>query len=588
MRPRLLLTAALAVGCSSKDPAVTVGSSPGGAPSGAGSASAPAPGESGSAGPAPVAAAAFARVPGKKPEGDGSSFSVGGKKFPAPSGRAFEAGLGRDLDGDGKEDLVAWARSPDGKRGELVVAHASAPEDARTLFALPSDALGGAACAPAVAIALIGPALASLDVGCAERRDEGPRWAAAIALPSAASDAGAPESGPVVVELSLAARPPGEALELQLSTVDRGGKAAIAVGFTLRSPLAPLPRALPVSAQIVLLPGATGWTPDPNEPEMSMGRVAGSLVADAKKRTSAGHVDADAVALARLRQILCGAPGEKPAPAGRLLPLAGCGEPRAVGEAGYARILAAQSRAEPVRAYGAYAAWSLHGRKAEGEAILDKLAPKASVTEKKLTTAVLFEDGGPVPVAFDAAGVLFVRTRAGAARLDASFAEAPAEADPFPKAIPLKGGELEVAKVSCDAPALALAVKKGAPVALPLVTPPHAAGRCEQTPAWVGVHEDGTVVLSLGGQLVGVASDLKTGPGELIASAPKAGHARSPDGLATALPTPRGVLVAQASGARLFDHASLRKPGGLLCAPANGGKRIACASAGGVAVYDAK
>src|SRR5262249_8337306 len=68
-------------------------------------------------------AGAFAAIEGAAAPGDGKSWPLGGEiTVAAPVGRTFGTGLVFDANGDGKPDLVAWAKSGDGLRGELVFA----------------------------------------------------------------------------------------------------------------------------------------------------------------------------------------------------------------------------------------------------------------------------------------------------------------------------------------------------------------------------------------------------------------------------------------------------------------------------------
>src|SRR5580692_8334156 len=96
-------------------------------------AAASAPAEAGAPGPA------FTALPGVPAPGDGSTWPLAGGAAQPPAGHTFVTGLVLDADGDGKDDLLAWSRSPDGLRGELWFAPGSAPATGRAVASLPAD-----------------------------------------------------------------------------------------------------------------------------------------------------------------------------------------------------------------------------------------------------------------------------------------------------------------------------------------------------------------------------------------------------------------------------------------------------------------
>ncbi|XYH98094.1 hypothetical protein ACMHYB_61870 [Sorangium sp. So ce1128] len=204
---------------------------------------------------APDAAAPprFAVVPSVPAPAGGKQWSLeGGAVVAAPTGRTFETGLLLDVDGDGARDLVVWARSPDGLRGELLLAPAARPQALRTLTALPGD-LAAQGCTPRVALSQIGPSALAFDFApqCgADHRAASAgatRWLAVIRLPGSAAGAGAPPE--LALELRLRTPPPEEALSAALEVADRDadGRDDLLVTLGLSGALRPFsaPRPFP-------------------------------------------------------------------------------------------------------------------------------------------------------------------------------------------------------------------------------------------------------------------------------------------------------------------------------------------------------
>src|SRR5262249_30582473 len=143
-----------------------------------------------------------------------------------------------DADGDGKADLCAWSRAPDGLRGELWFAPGRDPASGRALAALPGD-LAAPGCNPAITLTRVGPAMVVLDFDprCGARaREHGARWVAAFRLvPS-----GPPELG---LEIRLGVPAEGEALSVAVDGKDRDGDGR--GDLTVTVSLAGAPRPLP-------------------------------------------------------------------------------------------------------------------------------------------------------------------------------------------------------------------------------------------------------------------------------------------------------------------------------------------------------
>jgi hypothetical protein len=568
-------------GCSSREElSVTVGGSPtasvaASASLAASSAAVPSSVKS----PGPV----FARVRGTKPAGDGATARQQGVTWSAPSGRVFDSVLAADLDADGRPELLAWVRSPDGGRGELMVFPGATPTEGRTVLARPGDALAGAssACKATGRIALVAPSLAMVELACDGREQAEPRWLSFVRVAGAQGD-------PVVAEAHVAARPEGESIAFDGLSADRDrdGTSDLVLSVTLASPPSPLERGLPVTAEVVWLASGGSFTPDPREPEASLGRLASSLQSDAKRATSAASVDATALGLARLRSIVCGEGASRVQR--RLLP-ASCGEPASLVGASLARLQAAATRRDGLRAVDAFtSAPPFGGREAEAKALLAKAAPEVKVTPSKLAVVARLDASGVVPVGFDGSGQLLVRTQAGTVRLAGpDFAtEVPEPSPPaFPDAISVGGAPLAAPRAVCDRPLLQLARGTG-DVALPLLRT-AAAAPCQAGAlpfVWLGIHQDGTTLFAVGARLVGLDDAGRVTLGELVASPGQLGSGRSPDGATTALGTRAGVLVVKAGVAQRL--VSPLWGADVTCAPADGGSLVACAT--GSAVWVAR
>ena len=247
----------------------------------------------------------------------GTAPPAGGKRWPlegdaaveAPTGRSFEAGLVLDADGDGARDLVAWARAPDGLRGELLFAPGARPREVRTLAALPGG-LAGAGCVTRAALTQVRAATLALEIapGCPEgQADPGTRWIAVIR-------GGAGAAPRLALELRVRAQA-SEPLELSFEAADRDGdgREDLAVGFSLAPAAAegaaPPPR---VSAPLWFLDRPAGLSRDASQPAAALRALAEALLAGAKRGEQA-EVAARAGAVRRLYALLCEDAGGAPA-----------------------------------------------------------------------------------------------------------------------------------------------------------------------------------------------------------------------------------------------------------------------------------
>ena len=595
-----------------------------GSASGSGAAAQVAP--SGEAPPAPedagagveAAAPAFAAVPGVAPPDGGKRWPLdGGAIAEAPTGRTFDTGLLLDADGDGVRDLVAWARAPDGLRGELWLAPGARPAEARTLAALPGD-LGARGCTPRVGLAQIGPATLALDFApqCAARlRGKTTRWIAVVRLARGVQPR-APAAPEIVLELRLREPPPDEALSAELDASDRDGDGRddLAVTLALSGALIPFAGAAPAGSAtppgkpgpaphpkprvpLVFFDRPAGLSRDPSQPGEALRALAAGLLEGARRKAAAPAVGPAAHALRRLHALVCDDAGR----AGGALVATGagpirCGEPAFDDAIAHAEGVAASTAGDPLAAVAALEA--ARGRSKDIARLLGKIAPPAAATVARRVDAAPDAREGWGPLAFEPAGDLLVRTAAGVVRVDrGTFAEAPAGADAWPAALAAAGAELVGVERRCDAPTL-LAVVRGAaadaePRAIPLpllVDGERCAGPTRVAFSPLGA-SDRALDLAVGAALIsldlGGAVPLARRAAPPLASPAAPGAARSPDGATIAVRAASGLLVVTAGGqARLWSGEGIEQT--LACAPQNGGARVACVSGGAAVIYEAR
>jgi len=267
------------------------------------------------------AGAAAREVGVPPPEGDGKRWPLeGAAAAEAPTGRSFETGLLLDADGDGVRDLVAWARSPDGLRGELLFVPGANPAAARTIAALPGG-LSARGCTPQVTLTRLGAATLTFDYApqCAPGQGEkATRWLAILrtARPKPA-DAPAPEEqqGPAAPYLALDARvrqpAAGEALAAEVEAADRDGDGREDVVLTFALTTA-APDAVSARAPLVYLDRPAGLSRDAAQPGESLRALAAGLNADAGRKGSAATVAPRGRAIRRLHALLCSDAGGEP------------------------------------------------------------------------------------------------------------------------------------------------------------------------------------------------------------------------------------------------------------------------------------
>ena len=370
----------------------------------------------------------FAVVQGTTPPGDGKSWPLDDTVVAtAPIGRTFAAGLVLDMDGDGKRDLLAWSRAPDGLRGELRFTPGANVASARTLAAMP-EGLASPGCTVATQLSQVGPRTLVLDVAprCSGARDKSIRWIAVLRL----VDAAAPELG---LELRLGAPAQGESLQVAVDTRDRDGDGRndVLATITLAGAPHPLPGAgAQASAQLAYFDRPAGLSRDPSEPEASFKAIAASLVADGRRKTTAPRIAGAALALRRLHGLLC-EEGGKAAITTSAGPVR-CGDARVLEDAGMAEVEASLNLGEPLAALAARARLEAMGvHRKDVDTLVAKSIPTVTAKAVHKTAAAPAIEPSPAysPLAWDSAGDLLVHTVDKVIRVDHSaFTEAPIDA----------------------------------------------------------------------------------------------------------------------------------------------------------------
>ena len=560
--------------------------------------------------------------------GDGKVWAVNpGVEVAAPAGRTFTLGLTIDADGDGKNDLLAWAQAPDGIRGELLFASGAEPGAPRTIVALPSD-VSARGCSAKTSLAQVGPRAAALDLApqcdANAAAAKASRWVAIARFGGAGANP--PRPPELALEIRMAPLAPGEAMTVSIDTRDRDadGRDDIAAKLTLTGTMrpfsgavGPFPTVPPASASIAFLDRPAGLSRDPSEPEASLSSfvVERGLLATAKKKDTAASVAAAVHQIRRFRSLVCEESG-RAAVTTSAGPIR-CGDPSSLADASLAEATAAFTLGDPARGLAAIGRLDAlpnlgDARKKEILKLLGKGAPFAKIEIVHRAAAVPAPSAalGYGPLTFDAGGDLLIRTASGVVRIDrTSFAETPASIAAWPDK--LLAGSFALVRVEqrCDTPTLVAIFEDAegsaasrAESPLPIFAPVTARGlpgygRC--TPianvpvAPVGWVPELGLVVGVGPELVAV----KKQPEATVVSLPKlplpapldvgsvpAGAARSPDGATIAVPTSRGLLVAPAGGAakiwtgQEIDQASA-------CVPSAGGARVACVGGGAALIY---
>jgi len=562
---------------------------------------------------APVAGSSSTIAP-PAPSGSGPSFAVvraeraqgaavltiDGSVLAAPRGKLLHWYLKADWNGDGKDDVAAWALDEAGTQGELAWYQRQdkgfAP--AATLATAPPAWTVPEGCRIEAELSRVGPRTAFLllqtacaDAGASTTR---PRWAAVISparQPAVRVDA--------IVPPALA----GEDLGVQADGSDRDGDGIddVALVVSLSGEPAPLEAQGPaVSAELRWFDRPAGLSRDPHEPDASLRGHASRLSKVARKKGALAEVQSSVRRLHRLQAILCG--GATPLQVqGAPVP---CGGSLGLQEAELAELEAAIKAADPAAAVAAIDRMERPSAQFDPKRLADARAhfeKGFGVAEAQVRDAPGAPMTGPAGVpawgalAFEPSGALLVRENAGIVRIDpATLAASPAPAGSpahaswmVPLAAPAGSWMLEAVVDGCDGTPLRARMHASdgtsREVPLPIASDPSSfCGGSKVIPAAVPLGWNGQGLEALiAGSVVRISADppkasLATAAG--MGPIPP-GAARSPDGRWAAAPLGWGVAVLGPNGkATLWKSSRLQDAARKLrdCTVANDASAAAC------------
>jgi hypothetical protein len=378
-------------------------------------------------------------------------------------------------------------------------------------------------------------------------------------------------------------------------------------------PFAPGPHA---SADLRWLDRPTGLSRDPEEPEASLRKNAGTDLARASKKAEAAQVAASVRQTARLYAWICSDSGEA------LVSVSSggirCGSSRALEDSAAALVRAALALGDVPRAIAAFdrmgwvPATTTKARRSELEKAILKAAPvRAPSVTRVFATAPDFDPSGAPgwgPLTFTPGGDLLVRTKTGLAIVNMqSGTEGQAAGIPsWPSAVtnldatvrwlglydPCDGTSLKIRLGSSNAPVFVVAPPAAPSGArdLPIPLSPPIPSRCAQGAqalrldavpvAWAAQGLEASMAgepSAVSADLAGVKPLAELGS---LGQPVHAGSPRSPDGRAIALGTKLGALVRAGKSWQLwrpgdlegaYAYADLRA-----CTAANDARAIAC------------
>jgi hypothetical protein len=452
-----------------------------------------------------------------------------------------------------------------------------------------------AACTPVRRLEALGRRSAFVEIGvrCPPRPSRAPdRWIALL-------------SGGAPARLRLAATiadPPGApALAVDADASDRDGDGLddVALRVALDGGSAPLEPGPRVSATLAWLDRSAGWSRDAAATESSFSLLASQATARAKSAKDAPSVPALVAQTRALWGAIC-ADGGAP----RLVGVAGtgsiaCGSTRALEDAGLAETRSYVTLGDALRATLALdraerpPAARTQQRVAEARAWIEGVAPAVQARQIRAVAAVPQSGKGHEPawgpLAFDARGKLLVRTRAGVVRVDPDAGdEAADDTAAWPAAVASPDGSLRWIETydACDGVALHATFASGDDMRdVPIPVAPSLADRCAGSRgaparalpiAW----GPGGLEAVVEGQPVLVVPE--SDRASLLAApldAPVAkGAPRSPDGKTLVVATSAGLLVRDATRARLLRAPELDAAWADQrdCAVSNDATHVAC------------
>ncbi len=547
------------------------------------------------AGPAPS--------PGVEKAPDGAAHWVlAGVTLDAPPAMAFDWGVARDFDGDGKVEAVVIAhRTAEIDLGQVLVFRKDTAGTMRptVLGSAPGISVADTRCTLVRRLIATGKRTIGVELGTAcpvsSSRDPS-RWFAVYLMGPApklhfSADVVDPTGAPK--------------LSLDLDGADRDGDGIDDVSLTLTleggaAPFEPLPK---TTGTLRWFDRPAGMSRDPDEPDASLRAAAAALAARAAKAATAPPVAGQVRAIRALFGALCNEGG-----APRLRNVLGdvglrCGSSRGLEEAGLAEARAAATLGDPLVAITALERAQLApatrtaSRTNDALAWIDAVAPVVAPASVRTVAAVPLVERGRQPawgaLAFDDANKLLVRTTAGVVRVDPDTGD---EADardvaPWPLAVVSPDGAQRLAEAynPCDGIALhatLVPTGDGDMVDAPLPLVPVLGSRCtgKGEPATVvplawgasgleAVIAGEPVLLTSGGK----ASALRALLGQPVVR----GSSRSPDGKWWVVSTGQGILVRGTKSVRVKNkdldgtYGEQRD-----CAVSNDGTKVACVRAG--------
>lgn len=545
-----------------------------------------------SASPVLVESSTFTPVPAVA--ASGSRFDLDAGPVDAPSGRVFRQGLAIDVDGEGTKDLVAWIESTDGRAFELTYTSGTERTSSTTLGKLPKELLSSS-CKRTPSLAQIG-ATTVLATVTAECSGTSTHFIVLRIKKGAAPQA----------RLDGTARPlpSGESFALAFSADDRDKDKTddLTISVSLDAVGEPFDFTSKASIPIHFVDRPAGLARDSAEPEASLTKLGGNVIAKGKVAKLAPESFHDAVKLLRLATGVCeelgGATFTTSAGAIR------CGDTGFVGDAVYGVGVAAVTRKDwptAVTVLDLLSKLKL-GRphsKDLGKA-LDKPLPIVLATATHNLAAAPSKDGVLSPLAFVGHDLLVAGATTSTLVKGDTFVEEASLAPPWPLAFAWFDAGLNFtlrgADRACTPRAWILhevVSESTTDVALPVLEaalPPKALGCAEgPIPLSVLVSVGNTAYVAVGAQIFQVKTQ---GSGVVVepseppdATAPPSspGHSRATDGSAMALPIEGGVLVLGPTPHRIVSD-DLK--GATRCAVEQGGKRVACLTPRGATVVD--
>lgn len=547
-----------------------------------------------SASPVPVESSTFTPVPAVA--ASGSRFELDAGPVDAPAGRAFRQGLAIDADGEGTKDLVAWVEATDGRAFELTYTSGTERTSSATLGKLPKELLSST-CKRTPSLAQIGATtvLATVTAEC------GASGTSTHFIVLRIKKAAAPQ-----VRLDGTSKPlaTGESLALAFSADDRDKDKTddLAITVSLEAVEPPFDFTSKVAIPIHFVDRPAGLARDSAEPEASLTKLGGNVIAKGKVAKLAGESLHDAVKLLRLATGVCEELG-----GATLTTSAGairCGDTGFVGDAVYGVGVAAVTKKDwptAVTVLDLLSKLKL-GRPHSKDLgkLLEKPLPVVLATATHNVAAAPAKDGVLSPLAFVGHDLLVAGATTSTLVKGDTFVEEASLAPPWPLAFAWFDAGLNFTLRGVDRTCAPRAwilhevvSESTTDVALPVLEaalPPKALA-CAEGPlplsvlvsvgnaAFVAV---GTQVFQVKTQGSGVVVE-PSDPPDATAPPSSPGHSRATDGSAVALPIEGGVLVLGPTPHRIVSD-DLK--GATRCAVEQGGKRVACVTPRGATVVD--